>query len=117
MRKGPFLRTVIVTCDMKPPVKMNSVQTIVQKKKLPVPSTQYPELLILLGTGYWVLLPPPVHRFPPQRLRPLIKGCFCPFAMRPPGFAKLRGITSSGRAELVLRQTMAKDHQGAARVI
>ena len=31
---------------------MTSFQTIAQEKKLPVPSTQYPELLILLGTGY-----------------------------------------------------------------
>src|ERR1019366_3092629 len=40
-RKGPFLRTVIVTCAMEPPVEMNSFQTIAQEKKLPVLSTKY----------------------------------------------------------------------------
>src|SRR5258708_13655178 len=97
MRKGPFLRTVIVTCDMKPPVKMTSFQTIVQKKTFS--------------------LPPPVHCSPPQHLHPFIKRDFCPFAVRPPGFAEFRLIASRGHVELVLRQSMAKDHQGAAAVI
>src|ERR1700675_152570 len=34
MRKGPLLRTVIVTCAMKPPVKMSTVQTIAQSESL-----------------------------------------------------------------------------------
>src|ERR1019366_7394726 len=98
-RKGPFLRTVIVTCAMKPPVKMNSFQTIVQEKKLPV-----------------LRLPPPVHPFKPQHLQPLIKSCFCPFPVRPPGCAEFRRITGRGHVDLVLRQAMAEDQQGAAGV-
>src|SRR5258708_37266734 len=44
-RKGPFLRTVIVTCDMEPPVKMTSFQTIAQEEKLPPANNQRRGLL------------------------------------------------------------------------
>src|ERR1019366_3120460 len=98
-RKGPFLRTVIVTCAMKPPVRMNSFQTIVQEKKLPV-----------------LRLPPSVHPFEPQHLQPFIQSCFCPFPVRPPCFAKSHRIARRGYVDLVLRQAMAEDQQGAAGV-
>src|SRR6266436_9554561 len=64
----------------------------------------------------WVLLPPLVHRLPPEHLRPLIKSDFRPFAVRPPVFAELHGIAGRSYVELVLRQAMAKDRQGAASV-
>ena len=68
-----------------------------------------------LRTEYW--LTPAVHRFPPQHFRPLVESDFRPFAVGPPGFAELRRIAGRGHAELVLRQAMAKNHQGAAGMI
>src|SRR5271169_7268241 len=100
--------------------KMNCFQTIAQRKKSPVARNQWKRknarrtrsLRRKPATG----LSPSIHSFKPYNFQPLIKSGFRPFAVRPPGSAELRGIAGRRRAELILRQAMAEDHQGTAGV-
>src|SRR6202451_309497 len=60
--------------------------------------------------------PPPVDHFKPDQLRPLIESRFRPLPFGPPCLAEFQRITRRSHMNLVLRQAMSSNHQGATGV-
>src|ERR1700686_178560 len=82
---------------------MNSFQTISQPKKTLVARPSGPDRLS-----------PAIRYLKPCHFYPFIKSGLRPVSIGPPLFAELEWTVGCGYMDLVLRQSMAENHQGTA---